>query len=761
MHLPKMKFKLKLPLFFILLSCASLLIVNIVWFTSFRNETITITSGRVEATAASASDTISSFLRTKIISLIIHSQTEALLQQNIPALTSEMQTFLLQDQDIQELQVLDKNGKEIVHVTRNKTYPEKDLRDQSNNPAYTVTTFVGGNKYIGNVHVDEAGESTVDIAVPIVLPKEAQQLQKLSTSSVGSMRRSGEVLGVLIEKVHLDSLWESLSALKIDKTGYVYVVDDKGDLLTAPKGTSLTSVGNTRNIPEVNNFLTHLVNNTRVADPAEKTNDNAGHAILSAYNSVSLTNWGVIAQVSLSDTLAASNGVGEFAIILFLITIIISGMVSLFISSEIVKPLADLQRGSHLIGAGNFEYKLHIKTGDELEELGNTFNKMSLDLKKASEKQKQDRDIISAERNKMAVAISSIKDAVIGIDLQSRIVIFNKAAEKLTGFTAETIIGKPIDQILKIHDGKNEIPSSIYCPISNSTYEGTVFQKDNLTLAGNNTTAVVNVVSGQIKEGTQVNLGCIIALHDVSKEQELEKLKLDFVSIAAHELRTPITSIRGYLSVFMKENRGKLSDEQLMFLDRVGFATEQLTALIENILNVTRIEKGTFTLSKQSIDWVALVKKVIMELEMKAQEKKVEIVFIEPQQPFPYLSVDTLRITEVLSNLISNGINYTPSGGKITVSLEQKGVEIITHVQDNGKGISKEALPHLFTKFFRVKNKMEQGTKGTGLGLYISKSIVEIHGGKIWAESEEGKGSIFSFSLPIDNFQKNQFNRAS
>src|SRR5690606_35745978 len=149
-------------------------------------------------------------------------------------------------------------------------------------------------------------------------------------------------------------------------------------------------------------------------------------------------------------------------------------------------------------------------------------------------------------RNKMALAISSIADAVIGVDFERKIVIFNKAAQIVTGFSAEQAIGKRIDEVFKLHDGNKEIPSTTYSPINDSSAEGAVFRKENLTLMTSVKKAFVHVVAGQIKEGKSVNLSCILVLHDVTQEQELEKMKLDFVSMAAHELRTPLTSIRGY-----------------------------------------------------------------------------------------------------------------------------------------------------------------------------------------------------------------------
>jgi signal transduction histidine kinase len=230
--------------------------------------------------------------------------------------------------------------------------------------------------------------------------------------------------------------------------------------------------------------------------------------------------------------------------------------------------------------------------------------------------------------------------------------------------------------------------------------------------------------------------------------QEKEEAGMDLVSMVAHELRTPLTSVKGYLAVFMEENKGKFDSTQNMFLHRINVAVQQLMGLTENLLSASRIEKGVFAISAQSIDWADNVAEVYDEFLERAKDKKINLDFVKPEHHTFFVKVDKVRIEEVLLNLLSNAISYTDANGKVTVSIEQKGQEVITHVKDTGVGIPKSAIPHLFTKFFRVGGKTSQGIKGTGLGLYISKAIVERHGGRIWVESEEGVGSTFSFSLP-------------
>lgn len=236
-----------------------------------------------------------------------------------------------------------------------------------------------------------------------------------------------------------------------------------------------------------------------------------------------------------------------------------------------------------------------------------------------------------------------------------------------------------------------------------------------------------------------------------ASEKSLEEMKMGFVSIAAHELRTPLTSIKGYLSVFIKDYKDQLNPDQKDLLAHISSNTERVLALVENLLSVSRIERGAMNFNPESINWSSFVAELVGDFNERAVEKNIQLKFIPPTQDLPIIRADKIRMSEVLSNLISNAINYTNPGGRIEVSTLQLQSNVITYVADNGKGIPKEAAEKLFTKFYRVTDGLKQDSQGNGLGLYISKAIMDMHHGKIWVDSEEGKGTRFSFSLPLTN----------
>ena len=362
---------------------------------------------------------------------------------------------------------------------------------------------------------------------------------------------------------------------------------------------------------------------------------------------------------------------------------------------------------------------------------------------------KQRTQLISAERNKLAVILSGMTDAVIALDLNRNIITFNRSAQHLTGISSSYALGKPINQMITLFSKDRELFVAEYAPQRTDGFEGEILKMEDLRLLSSvKKEAFVNLTAGQIMEGRQINLGCILTLHNVTGEQELERMKLDFVAMAAHELRTPLTSLKGYLYVYARDYLKLLDEKQATIVQRLNISAQKLSTLVENLLSVSRIERGTMRVNLQVVDWVNILKSTVSEIEPQLKDKNLELTVDVPSN-LPKVYVDPLRIVEVLSNLLTNAINYTASGGKIRVWAQHLGKEVITHVADSGQGIPKEDLVHLFTKFFRVSGPLEQGSKGTGLGLYIAKSIINMHHGRIWAESELNKGSTFSFALPI------------
>ena len=230
---------------------------------------------------------------------------------------------------------------------------------------------------------------------------------------------------------------------------------------------------------------------------------------------------------------------------------------------------------------------------------------------------------------------------------------------------------------------------------------------------------------------------------------ELDKLKDEFVSLASHELRTPMTVIKSYTWLLLQGKTGNMNAKQIIYLDRVYSSTNRLINLVNDMLNVSRIESGRITIDKKEVNIKQLIDDVITEMMPKAQEGKIELL-VNYEQNLPSVMVDPDKIKEVIINLIGNSLKFTPENGKITISVSQKDGEVVVKVSDTGSGIDKDDIQKLFQKFGIVGNNYlrKRNSQGTGLGLYLAKSLVELHGGRMWAQSEGvGKGSSFYFTL--------------
>lgn len=243
-------------------------------------------------------------------------------------------------------------------------------------------------------------------------------------------------------------------------------------------------------------------------------------------------------------------------------------------------------------------------------------------------------------------------------------------------------------------------------------------------------------------------LGCVSTLHDVTAEREIAVMKNEFVSMVSHELRTPLTSIKGYVDLIVDGEAGEINDVQLEFLQIVQENSDRLVSLINDLLDISRIESGRVHLKIEPLELADVVQGVLDTFRTYADQSDVTLK-TSVGGSMPRVAADRDRVGQVLMNLVSNAIKYSPGGGAVTISVEPQGDFVNVGVTDSGIGISEEDQRQLFTKFFRVDSSLTREIGGTGLGLSICKSVVELHGGTIWATSSEGEGSTFAFSLPI------------
>lgn len=243
-------------------------------------------------------------------------------------------------------------------------------------------------------------------------------------------------------------------------------------------------------------------------------------------------------------------------------------------------------------------------------------------------------------------------------------------------------------------------------------------------------------------------VGAIEVFRDITKEAEIDRMKSEFISLASHQLRTPLTALNLNVQLLAQDYVGKLNKEQLQVVGIAQVSVDRMQEIISTLLNITRIEAGGVAVTPIETDLAKLVREIAAEVEPKAAEKQIVISISVKGKLSPILT-DPLLLKEVFANLIPNAVKYTPEKGKVSISLAKKGDTILSAVKDNGYGIPKSEHSRIFSKFFRAGNITSKESVGTGLGLYMVKGIIDSLSGKIWFESTPGKGTTFFMSLPI------------
>lgn len=358
---------------------------------------------------------------------------------------------------------------------------------------------------------------------------------------------------------------------------------------------------------------------------------------------------------------------------------------------------------------------------------------------------------VTLDRNKLSAVMESMSDGILGIDSNGSITQANHAIVKLLGLeSTELIVRKKVEDVLDLFEGQKKLLSSDFQQLYSTTEKNSFIRKEFVLHKANGIKRNLQITITPVTKQQSSSMEMILTIRDMTEEAELQEMKVDFVSMTAHELRTPLTAVRGYISLFQQEYSEGLNEEQKVVIERAQTASQRLWELVEGLLRVIRLERVGFTVDPKAESWNKLMGDALTDLKIKAAETQVQLTYIPPEKEVE-MKLDPVRITEVIANLVNNAIKYSPRGSEVTIRTELKGDAIVTSIRDIGPGIPKDALPHLFEKFYRVPGKLEQTSRGTGLGLYISKKIVELHKGKIWVESEIGKGTTFIFSLPLDS----------
>ncbi|MDP1395663.1 cell wall metabolism sensor histidine kinase WalK [Lysinibacillus capsici] len=409
-------------------------------------------------------------------------------------------------------------------------------------------------------------------------------------------------------------------------------------------------------------------------------------------------------------------------------SLVITIFLGILVARTITQPIADMRKQAQAMAKGNYSRKVRVYGTDEIGQLAITFNHLTNRLQEAQ-------STTEAERRKLDSVLSNMTDGVIATDRKGRIILINDPALELLHISRDITLGRPIASVLGIDQ--------------EYSFEDLIHMNDavNLNFSTADAPYILRANFSVIQKETGFINGLITVLHDITEQEKIEMDRREFVSNVSHELRTPLTTMRSYLEALAD---GAWKDENIAptFLNVTQTETERMIRLVNDLLQLSRMDSSDYELNKDIVLFNSFFNRIIDRFEMSKSDK-VHFERLFPETSF-YVEIDTDKITQVIDNIISNAIKYSPDGGNIRFGFTGQDDMLKVMISDDGMGIPKENVGRIFDRFYRVDRARARSMGGTGLGLAIAREMIEAHGGKIWAESEEGQGTTIFFTLPYD-----------
>lgn len=508
--------------------------------------------------------------------------------------------------------------------------------------------------------------------------------------------------------------------------------------------------------------------------------DYLGTPIIAVTRYIPESSWGIVAKISQDEAYSPIKSTGSLLLFIGILSLTITLFISYSVAKTFSSPITKLTEFARKVGLGDLTQRISINTKDEIGVLSLVFNEtvsklqlsyqdlekkiaertsqLLVNLKELDESRKatlSTLEDVNHEKVKFEALLTNIGEGVIATDEQTNIIVVNPAAERILGLNKNEIYGKSLTTVVPVVDkdgnvipvNKRPINAAISTmkPFSTSINDDYYYQRKDGVKIPVSLNASPVVINGRIS-------GIINVFRDISHEKNVDRMKTEFVSLSSHQLRTPLTAIKWGIEAFM-EDVGNLSLKQKEDLKDINNSTLRMIELVNSLLNISRIESGRIEVIPQPINIVKLANDVVSKLKLEMTKKGISIV-MNVTDILPTINLDEKLIYNVYQNLVSNAISYSPEGSKIVLSIFSKNGEAVSSVQDAGIGIPEGEKPHIFDKFYRASNARQVRPDGSGLGLYIVKSIVESSGGKIWFESTVGKGTTFYFSIPLTGMKE-------
>ncbi|MEF2097568.1 cell wall metabolism sensor histidine kinase WalK [Bacillus sp. CFBP9009] len=417
------------------------------------------------------------------------------------------------------------------------------------------------------------------------------------------------------------------------------------------------------------------------------------------------------------------------------IALVITAILGILLARTITRPMSDMRKQALVMAKGNFSRKVRVYGDDEIGQLAVTFNNLT---KKLQESQSS----TEGERRKLSSVLANMTDGVISTDRRGRVNLINEPAAQLLNVSRETVMNQPIIEVLGLEEEYK--------------FEDLLEERESVILdySKKNRPFILRGNFSVIQKETGFVNGLITVLHDITEQEKIESERREFVANVSHELRTPLTTMRSYLEALAE---GAWKDEEIApsFLSVTQNETERMIRLVNDLLQLSKMDSKDYRLKTGWVNFNKFYDHIIDRFEMT---KNDDITFKRdlPKEAY-FVDIDEDKITQVLYNVISNSLKYSPEGGQVTFRVRASDGFIIVSISDQGVGIPKNVIDKIFDRFYRVDKARARNLGGTGLGLAIAKEMVVAHGGKIWAESVDGKGTTVFFTLPYEQEEEDDW----
>lgn len=700
----------------------------------------------------------------EFIAAIEKGRINAVVEQNLERLNTVTSAITIPNHDLLAMQTGSASGalKELLNRAKMSHGSFKDilLLDQTgqivastndrmlNHDARNEEYFIKGktSNTLANFSLDQNNQVSIYLAGPI---------------------RSGDMLLGVVVAVESDvdtirSLIRDYSGL--GETGELLLAkwDENGDAIFIAPSRFHANAALRRKISKQNTADPMIRALSRVEEVITDGTDYRGKHVLAVTKYIDSVDWGLVVKMDQDEAFGSIRQLGNYFLYTAGITVLLAILNAAYFARTITRPVLQLVQAANAVRNGDLWYKIGIKSKDEVGQLATAFGDMTKQLRqlythleqKVSEKTLQLAKKVEERDQELAkdqALLASIGDGVIATDEQELIILVNASALEMLRFSETELIGKRFEDVVQMEEKGVPVPATQRSPIAaslllrrkimtSSSGEMSFVGKDGTKFPVGVTVTPV-ILSGKV-------IGTILVFRDMTVAREIDRMKTEFISLASHQLRTPLSAIRWFSEMLLDRDIGEMTMPQREIVENISAANARMIDLVNSLLNISRIESGKIVTDLKPTALSPILEEIAKELQVKLSKKSIRLTLDIPRD-LPLVTVDKKLIREAYLNLLNNAITYTPQEGKITVKLLLKSNAVLSQITDTGYGIPEKEQHRVFQKFYRGENIISKATEGTGLGLYLVKEVLAACGGAVWFSSREGEGTTFWISLPI------------